>query len=252
MDTEQMSEKRIYGKRTDIDTEHVREFYDRRAAQASSGDIGAVLLGVQDKTLLDRRNRYDQEYILPLLNIGAETRVLDLGCGLGRWAGFLLPKCGFYCGVDFSREMTRLAEQTCRQAGGAYQVYCMSAVEAAAKSPEFYGGKFGTLIAGGVLAYINDTDAADMLHNLPNLLEEKCTVYLADQVGIQERLTLRDYPSAALAEEYSSIYRTPEEYLELCRPLLKVGFTVLRDEFRPESGENYSDTRRHHIILRRG
>ena len=49
----------------------------------------------------------------------------------------------------------------------------------------------------------------------------------------------------------SSTYRTPEEYIELFAPLLGEGFSVTKQEFRPDTGDHYSDTGRHHFILRR-
>lgn len=246
-----MDEKRIYGKKASIDTKEVQAFYDKRAAAATSGDLGTVLLGNPDPRFQNQRNAYDRDYILPMLDIGPETRVLDIGCGIGRWAGFILPDCGFYCGVDFSPEMIRIATQVCREKGGDSALYCMTAAEAAEQSADFYGGRFERVIAWGVFTYINDPDAERFFRQLPNLLAEHSIIYLGEPVGLKERLTLNDFPSEALQTTYSAIYRTPEEYMELYAPLFDAGFSVMKREFTPNMGDHYSDTGRYSFILKR-
>lgn len=246
-----MNQKRIYGEKTAINTEHIRNFYEKRAAVASVGDIGAVLLGNQNSDFLNKRNAYDQEYILPMLGITSETRVLDIGCGIGRWASFILPKCQFYCGVDFSAGMVSVAERVCQGLGGNYALHCMPATEVINQDVNFYGGLFGTVIASGVFMYINDQEVAHIIQCLSELLNIHCTIYLADPVGVSERLTLNDFSSEALQTDYSAIYRTVDEYLELCAPLFDAGFSVVKREFLPQYGESYSDTSRYYMILKR-
>lgn len=244
-----MNQRRIYGEKAQINETHVRNFYNKRALASASGDAGAVLLGNQDPQALKAKNAYDQEQILPL--IGPETRVLDIGCGIGRVAGFILPNCDFYCGVDFSEEMVRATKQVCQSKGGNYTAHCLSALETADQNIDFYGGRFGAIIAAGVFMYVNDQNAHHIFQRLPDLLDEHSSVYLSDPVGLQKRLTLRDFPSEALQAEYSAIYRTPEEYLDLCEPLLNAGFHVTKHGFRPKFGEAYTDTARYFVVLRR-
>lgn len=246
-----MDKKRIYGEKVIIDTKSVKDFYEKRAKSSTSGNVGTVLLGNPDPQFLNERNAFDRDYVIPMLNIGSETRVLDIGCGIGRWAGFILPNCGFYCGVDFSPEMVRVTKQVCQNLGGHSALYCMPAAEAVNQTADFYGGSFETVIAAGVFTYINDSDAQHFFQQLPNLLAEHCIIYLEEPVGLQERLTLNDFPSEALQTSYSAIYRTPEEYMELYAPLFASGFSVMKQEYLPKMGDNYSDTGRYHFILSR-
>ena len=101
-----MDERRIYGKKIAIDKDKVRGFYNRQAASSES-KMGSVFLGNQSPEVLEQKNSYCKDYILPMLDVKDHTRILDLGCGIGRWAEFVLPNCGCYCGVDFSEEMVR-------------------------------------------------------------------------------------------------------------------------------------------------
>lgn len=245
-----MDNRRIYSEKISIDKNKVRDFYNRQAT-ISETKIGAVLLGSQDPTVLQEKNAYCRDYIRPMLGVTGGTRVLDLGCGVGRWAQMLLPDCGFYCGVDFCEEMIKEAGQVCAFAGGSFQLYCMSAADAAAKDAAFFGGEFDLLIISGVLMYLNDSDLENIFKHLPNLLAPHSTVYMAETVGLERRLTLNDFPSEALQTTYNAIYRTPEEYLEFYAPLLDAGFSLAKREFMPKFGETYTDTGRYYTILKR-
>lgn len=245
-----MDERRIYGKKIAIDKDKVRGFYNRQAASSES-KMGSVFLGNQSPEVLEQKNSYCKDYILPMLDAKDHTRVLDLGCGIGRWAEFVLPNCGCYCGVDFSEEMIRAAEQTCNSQGGSFQLHCMSVVDAAAQDAAFYGSTFDLVIISGVLMYLNDPDVERIFRCLPSLLAERCTIYSAEPIGLERRLTLNDFPSQTFHTEYSAIYRTHEEYDAFFAPLLKSGFSVAKREPMPKFGENYADTARYYTILRR-
>lgn len=247
-----MDDTRIYGKEIDITEEEVKTFYNERAKMAKAGNgKAAVLLGRQDPESLLEREQYDRKYILPMLDVGPETRVLDLGCGVGRWAELLMPHCAYYCGVDISDEMIQIAEQTCGKVGGHFHLCCMSVLGAVKQKAAFWGGRFNMVIASGVFMYLNDSALKEAVQNLPNLLQENCILYFSDPLGLNERLTLKQHPSDDLHTAYSAIYRTEAEYLELYAPLLELGFSIVKNEYRPLFGENYPDTRRHHFILQR-
>lgn len=79
---------RIYGTRTDINEQEVRDFYNKRAALASSmkNPLSAVVNGEQNPEQADTRSRFDREYIVPRLDLTQNSAVLDIGCGMGRFA----------------------------------------------------------------------------------------------------------------------------------------------------------------------
>ena len=62
---------RIYGTRTDINEQEVRDFYNKRAALASSmkNPLSAVVNGEQNPEQADTRSRFDREYIVPRLDL---------------------------------------------------------------------------------------------------------------------------------------------------------------------------------------
>ena len=227
-------EKRIYGKSIDINTEAVQKFYDKRAGLVEERGWGAISLGDEDHAIAGKVFQYDRDSLFPRLNVALSTRVLELGCGMGRWAKIVLPYCGHYCGVDFSGEMLKAAEKICADYQERCHFYKMSAPDAAEKPADFYGGSFECVILSGVCIYINDLDLHRIFRALPNLCSQYCTICIKETAAFQERLTLDHFESASLHSAYDAIYRTPDEYNMFFQPSLDAGFSVVEQGFLPE------------------
>ena len=216
-----MVQRRIYGENVSINTESVRKFYNKRAALVAEKGWGAISLGDEDPTIASRAYNYDRDVLFPKLNVDASARVLELGCGMGRWAEIVLPHCGFYCGVDFSEEMLCAAQ----------------------KEAQFYEGAFHCVILSGVCIYINDGELKRTFERIPELCQEHCTICVKETATTADRLTLNEFPSEALHSNYNAIYRTTEEYMALFQPLLKAGFSISEQYFLPtEVGRKRAET----------
>lgn len=156
---------RIYGTRTDINEQEVRDFYNKRAALASSmkNPLSAVVNGEQNPEQADTRSRFDREYIVPRLDLTQNSAVLDIGCGMGRFAEMVLPLCGRYLGADFAPEMIAAAEKRTAAYSDQAKYVCASFSELMSKPDSFFGGKFDCVIMLGVCMYINDTELVKCL-----------------------------------------------------------------------------------------
>lgn len=248
---------RIYGTRTDINEQEVRDFYNKRAALASSmkNPLSAVVNGEQNPEQADTRSRFDREYIVPRLDLTPNSAVLDIGCGMGRFAEMALPLCGRYLGADFAPEMIAAAEKRTAAYSDQAKYVCASFSELMSKPDSFFGGKFDCVIMLGVCMYINDTELVKCLTRLVDLLNDKCVMYVGDAVGLGTRLTLDQIHSDQLDSDYSaiSIYRTAEEYVKLYSIFTKQGFHFAEQAYFPPeiNGTRYNDSDRWYAILKR-
>lgn len=229
-----MEKHRIYGDKISIHTEHVRDFYNKRASLVEKKGWGAISLGDEDASIASRVYDYDRDTLFPKLGVGPEDRVLELGCGMGRWAKIVLPHCGAYCGVDFSEEMLKAAEQVCGDYAEKSAFFHLSVAEAVEKDAAFYGGAFNCVILSGVCIYINDDELKRIFERLPALTQPHCTICVKETAAVEERLTLDQFPSEALKSTYDAIYRTREEYSAMFRPLPAAGFSISEQYFLPE------------------
>lgn len=243
---------RIYSQKVDIKTEYTKHFYDNRAKKIEEMEnpYVAVLLGDQNPQHAIAWNKFEKDTILPQLHIRKDTVLLDIGCGIGRWAESVIPICGGYVGTDFSEEMIKLAEQRCDFAGEIHKFLNLSFQETVKRKFE---RKFGCAIICGVCMYINDADLKRCFDGLLDLLDEHCVLYLTETVALETRLTLDHLPSDALEANYDVIYRTPDEYRAYYKAFEKVGFQVVKQDYLPHLNDEkqFGETDRWFTILER-
>lgn len=242
--------KRIYSRKVDINPEDTRSFYDRRAKAISSMEnpYMAVLLGDQAPDHAVRWNRFEKELILPLLHLNRESIVLDIGCGIGRWAEHAVPLCKEYVGTDFSPEMVKIAARRIENANCSF--LNVSFQEVARCN---FGRKFNRVFICGVCMYINDAELEGCFQGLLGLLDEHCALYLTETVAVKTRLTLDNQPSAALKTDYSVIYRTPDEYRAYYKLLENAGFRVVQQDYLPHlnNEKGFEETDRWYTVFER-
>lgn len=106
------------------------------------GDSTVILYGEQFSDALEKQNAFTSDVLIPQLNITGNSRILDVGCGVGRLARMLLPKCGFYYGMDFSKSMvntTRLVCEKMKSEGckADYKIEQLSLSDALQKTPDY-------------------------------------------------------------------------------------------------------------------
>lgn len=250
-----MKETRIYNTKLDINTQHTMEFYDERARRLEKMDCPytAVLLGDQNPNMAEQWNKFEKQFILPSLALSSNSKVLDIGCGMGRWAETVIPMAGYYYGADFSAEMIKVAEKRCQFPGRSYKFQTASFQELVKNPKQYFNCNFDKVIVTGVCMYINDYDMDDCFRGLLEILDEHCTLYLKETVGVENRLTLEEHPSAALKAKYDVIYRTAKEYLEYYQIFMDNGFKIKTQDYLPHlnKGKEYCETERWYTILER-
>jgi len=98
-----------------------------------------------------------QEYF-SLIEWSADARVLDMGCGSGRWAKLVAPRCKELVAADASEEALAVARQNLANCGN------VSLVHASPENLPDAAGRFDLIYSLGVLHHIPDTSKA--IHDL--------------------------------------------------------------------------------------
>ncbi|MDE6840292.1 MAG: methyltransferase domain-containing protein [Oscillospiraceae bacterium] len=242
---------RIKGEKVDIDYAKTRAFFDSRGEKYNE-EHPYVTTMYQDSQpqLTDERNRAEVEKILPLLELGSDSRILDLGCGIGRWADAIQCGVGGYLGIDFSGGFIEIAQKRNRKLGFDFVQASVCDFGEYFRAHELQ--PFNRLIAAGILIYLNDADVEALFRLLSEILAPNALAYIREPVGIQERLTLKDFFSQELKHDYHTIYRTEAEYrsmLETAAP----GFQILQSGFlfdRPLLN-NRRETSQYYYLIKR-
>lgn len=226
--------ERVYGEKINIDTENTISFYNQRAKtiKTREREYTTVLLGDQDPDFSVKWDAYEKQFILPKLKLTKEKLILDIGCGIGRWAEAVVGQCKEYYGVDFSSEMIAVAKENVKKENCHF--YTMSLVDALSDL-KITARKYDLVLMAGVSMYINEEELKESYRLLRNLVNKDSLFYFEESVGKIERLTLNHIWSEDLQDYYGAIYRTREEYKSLIRECMKEA------EFIEEGYMNFLD-----------
>jgi SAM-dependent methyltransferase len=198
---------RIYGEKAAIDSGSVKDFWNNNAKKDAS--LKSVLLGYDfGENSADLHNQKEAKIVLDFIG-GGKKSVLDIGCGIGRWAYNLKPIIKTYDGIDFSDEFVKAANNNFNDSPD-IKFYCMSAVNIdTTKLAE----KYDVVIVTEVSMYINDEELHKLYEYINKFTGNGSLLYIQDTTSLLEtRLTLKDFDSKELKTKYNVIYRTRAEY----------------------------------------
>ena len=191
----------------------IKKFFDERGENdALKSKYNYVLFQDQEPELAIRRDAQEKEKIGALLSLSRPLRVLDIGCGIGRWGEYLLERGAYYVGIDGSEKMIERAEENLKQydskrlTPGFFQDLLSLLAELGEQEP------FDLILVNGVFMYLNDEDFEKALQDMQRVAGQNCELYIKESMGIKERLTLYKFFSEGLNQHYSAIYRSIEEY----------------------------------------
>ena len=214
---------RHYGDQVEINPSAVKTFYDKRFDPEHP--LGSVMMS-DDEEMLRLRDMNERADALPQFKLDAsQTSVLDLGCGNGRWHDTLKESIWSYEGIDFSAPNIAYARQ---HRLGERVNFILGGCDQLGKLPLKHA-PFDFVLSCGLFPYLNDSQLLGLLRALMPLFKPTAQVYFRTSVAtIDQRLTLKDYPSEALKASYNAIYRTPLEYEQMFLPFLCTnGFSLI-------------------------
>ncbi len=245
---------RVHKDIVDIDYSSTRQFFAQRAELFEEvGNLSVTMYQDHNPELVRRRDAHEKKVITPLLGLREESKVLDIGCGVGRWGFHIGGKISLYLGTDFSPDLIEIARKGAEANNENQNLFFQEisctdiTVERLIKKPPF-----DSIIIAGLFVYLNDRDCLSILRYIPKLTSGPATIYIREPVASEDRLTLQDFYSRELNTNYNAIYRTEQEYLAfLSDTLFDAGFQLLHSGFLfPEELENRSETRQKYYILK--
>ena len=195
---------RVYTDKINIDNNSTKEFWQKRANNINN--LQTVLLG-SDNTGSEQniRNENEKRIVEKIQNPG----ILDIGCGIGRWAENLQNKFEYYVGVDFSEGFINYASKKFTNFSNV-KFYNNSILNL---DKDILTSRFNLIICTGVLMYINDENISNIFKAFRQVSPEY--LYIQESIRLMEgRLPLNKFESKDLKTDYSAIYRTKQEYEE--------------------------------------
>lgn len=235
---------RVYDEKININDRSTKTFWETRGGEKVT--LKSVLLGVDKKNDAQEKRNFNEVNILnSFLKKGSKYKILDIGCGIGRWAENLKDRIENYVGIDYAKSFVEFANSRFASSSN-INFYNMSATDIDLNS---IGRDFNLIICTGVLMYINDCD----MDNVFGMLGQIDSDYLYIQEStclLDKRLTLNNFESKELKTNYSAIYRTQSEYEEIFK---KYNLEVLKtDLFLDDETGGRKETNARYWFLKRG
>lgn len=247
-------ENRISGKHVDIDYKNTLEFFNGRGVEKElKHKYNYVLFQDETPELAVLRDKQEKEKISALLSWENGQTVLDIGCGVGRWGEEVLSKGLDYVGIDYSENLLNIAKENLGGYSNKVLLHASFQEFSQALSAGKVQDKFDKIFINGVMMYLNDIDLQKGLSDVAQACSEHCELYFKESMGVEKRLTLSDFYSDSLSQNYTAIYRSIEEYEDLMKKYFtSIGFVVVsKGELFEENLQNRKETVDYYYVLKR-
>lgn len=186
----------------------IRDWWSRHAATTTT-EPG--MLPFAGATPLGLRYRQQAEWLMfrRMISLKRSMRVLELGCGAGRWAFRIAPFVRHMTAVDLSPEMIRIAQERQTAQGLRNINFAVAAAE-----EYFSDAKFDVIYLSSVDQYLEDNAFFNMGQHVLEMLNPGGVLI--------DRVTIRDGSRAylTLPNGYWAVYRT---FSELNRAFISMG-----------------------------
>lgn len=245
---------RVTNEIKDISYNETKHFFEARAEKFNNMNPYSVTM-YQDNNpeLVTQRNKKETEKLLPKLSLNNASRVLDIACGIGRWSDAITCDIDEYCGVDFSDNLIKIADA--RNSDKNNRKFLVSGInEIREKMAGNQQNDYNVVLMIGILMYINDSDLENALNGIGELLAEHCTICVREPIGVGARLTLKDFYSDELKDDYNAIYRTHDELMSFFnKTFISQGFSIEEEGYLFENDglNNRKETVQYYFIFRR-
>jgi len=209
--------ERVWKRSVEINYQSTQAFFDARGIGKYENTLSATMYQDHEPELVAKRDLAEKKVVTSLLPLHQIKKVFDMGCGIGRWAGFFCntPLAASYLGIDFSSSLIQQAHRLAVEKdwkNAKFQIMSVTEVNNAELS---LSPPYDFIMISGVLIYLNDTDCLKVLKTALSLCAPNGIVYLREPLAKETRLTLQDVYSEELKNTYSAIYRTEIEMAEL-------------------------------------
>lgn len=208
---------RLYGEKEEIDTSTVKDFFDKRAEKDVENLM--TITSYHDKDNLEKRQKEEIKVISKKIDFNGK-KLLEIGCGLGRWAEYFQDKCNEYVGIDYSENLIEIAKENFSFPNCYFETLSVTEID---EENLPIKGPYDIIFITGVLIYLNDEDIKIMIEKINNITHNNSIIYIRETISVlNTRLTLKDFYSEELEVDYNAIYRTETELLEFFEKLENV------------------------------
>lgn len=237
-DEEIRNKKRIVGEKANISYSSVDDFFNGRSNGEKKHKYNYVLYLDDNPEVAIERDRYSKEKISDFIDFKCISSILDIGCGIGRMGELFCQNGVFYYGIDANAKFIEMANENL----SAYKnkklaVGNLLDIENVLCNNSIDKEVFDVILFVGVLMYVNDDDAKKLLQSISDRVNQSGgMVIFIESMSDTERLSLDGIYSDELKQNYSAIYRSEKEFIDMMQSALGEKLCLVANEIM-----DYSD-----------
>lgn len=250
-----MENRRIRIDVVDLEPHQVRDFFERRGRDIDpASPITSVLYQDKNPGLAQERDLHERTRIGALLPLQGSEHVLDVGCGIGRWAKHLGSRVAGGLGLDVSSTLVEFARSQEFETPWKFERMSADRISREHLASLGFDRPFDLVIVSGLCIYLNDEMVDRMLAGIAEVTRAGSVVYVREPIAKTERLTLKNYWSDELNDTYNAIYRTRACFDARFREIFGRSLRVLHEGpmYEDDGLNNRRETFQYFWILERG
>jgi len=197
-----------YSENKNLDYKETKRFWEKRAERVRlTGNLFEANLSDNIPLQAIFKDAIEKQIIEKSAPLMPDYEILDLGCGSGRMSLFFARACKRVVAVDFSLALLERARGNAMKCG----LNNITFIEENINS--FYcKEKFDLIFLGGVLSYLNDADAKNMLGRAKEMLKPEGRLLIRDSLSFRKSCVIREKYNKNFEDNYSVIYRSIKEF----------------------------------------
>ena len=235
-----------------VNSDNIKKFFEERANKHDENNpLKSVIYQDKNPSLAKERDLYERNKIRNLLKISKDDVVLDVGCGIGRWAGEMSGMVKKYIGIDYINEFINIAKTKYKSNSNTYFICLdgtkLSNFEVKNHSP------YNVIMIIGFFMYIDTEESYEVLRQILEVSANESQIIIREPIGVDKEVVLDNVWSEEMETFYSARYRTCDQFKKIFNDvLIKKGYNLIIDEaLFPEQLNNRIDTRQHLFYLKK-
>jgi len=235
-----------------INKKNIETFFKQRANNHDEQNpLKTVIYQDKNQNLAKKRDVYEKNKIKSLVNFSKDDVVLDIGCGIGRWADEISSGVKNYIGIDYIKEFIDIANFKYKNVKNT-NFFCMECTKISSSLISSYT-PYTVFMILGLFPYISDKEGYKILNEIKTIGSNFNQIIIREPIGIQKELILNDVWSEDMETKYSAKYRTQSWFKKMFDEILvDEGYKLIVDEpLYPDYLNNRLETRQHLFCLKK-
>lgn len=205
-----------------IEAEKVKSFWKTRGDKVGKMAFESIANLEEKPELLQLKISLEQKRIMPLLALTPQTKVLDLGAGVGQWTFRFAPYVKEVLAVEYMDSLCQIGRLEAKKRGIDNVNFITNAAEMFQTDEQF-----DLVFISGLFVYLNIEQAQLLMNNILRFVKIGGMILVRDGVSILEKPHhINNRYSSILNEYYSAFYRTRDDYITLFKD---AGFRLIQD-----------------------